>query len=106
MIDLRVPNFPEKGHFPESLYLLIDLLCVTFALHYQYSTEDEPMPPKKTTTLNLRVDPAIKDAIREAALNDNRSIANMIEVLIRRHCEEVGITIPDQSDLFPENPDE
>ena len=52
------------------------------------------------------VDPAIKEAIREAALKDNRSIANMIEVLIRRHCEEVGITIPEQSELFEsENPD-
>jgi hypothetical protein len=58
------------------------------------------MPPKKTTTLNLRVDPAIKEAIREAAFKDNRSIANMIEVLIRRHCEEVGITIPEQQTLF------
>ena len=57
------------------------------------------MPPKKTTTMNLRVDPAIKDAIREAAQRDNRSIANMIEVLIRRHCEEVGITILEQSEL-------
>jgi hypothetical protein len=58
------------------------------------------MPPKKTTTMNLRVDPAIKEAIREAAYQDNRSIANMIEVLIRRHCEDVGITIPEQSELF------
>ena len=58
------------------------------------------MPPKKTTTLNLRVDPAIKEAIREAALMDNRSIANMIEVLIRRHCEETGIPIPEQQALF------
>ena len=64
------------------------------------------MPPKKTTTLNLRVDPVIKEAIREAALRDNRSIANMIEVLIRRHCEEVGITIPEQSDLPLGDPDE
>ena len=55
------------------------------------------MPPKKTTTMNLRVDPAIKEAIREAALQDNRSIANMIEVLIRRHCKEVGISIPEQN---------
>lgn len=63
------------------------------------------MPPKKTTTMNLRVDPAIKEAIREAALRDHRSIASMIEVLIRRHCEDVGITIPEQSDLFPEKKD-
>lgn len=58
------------------------------------------MPPKKVTTLNLRLDPAIKEAIRVAALRDNRSITNMIEVLIRRHCEEIGITIPEQSELF------
>ena len=63
------------------------------------------MPPKKTTTLNLRVDPAIKEAIREAALRDNRSIANMIEVLIRRHCEEAGIPIPEQQALFEEDQD-
>jgi hypothetical protein len=61
------------------------------------------MPPKKTTTMNLRVDPAIKEAIREAALRDNRSIANMIEVLIRRHCEEVGIPIPEQQNLFKDD---
>ena len=64
------------------------------------------MPPKKTTTLNLRVDPAIKEAIREAALMDNRSIANMIEVLIRRHCEEAGIPIPEQQALFKDEEDE
>jgi hypothetical protein len=51
------------------------------------------MPPRKTTTLNLRVDPAIKEALREAAKRENRSIANMIEVLIRRHCETEGIPV-------------
>jgi hypothetical protein len=56
--------------------------------------------------MNLRVDPAIKEAIREAALKDNRSIANMIEVLIRRHCEEVGIPIPEQQTLFREDGDD
>ena len=58
------------------------------------------MPPKKTTTLNLRVDPGIKEAVRVAANRDHRSIANMIEMLILRHCEEVGITIPEQHGLF------
>ena len=58
------------------------------------------MPAQKTTTLNLRVDPAIKEAVREAALRENRSIANMIEVLIRRHCEAEGIPIPEQQALF------
>ncbi|RLA19731.1 MAG: hypothetical protein DRQ56_04770 [Gammaproteobacteria bacterium] len=58
------------------------------------------MAPKKTTTLNLRIDPILKEAIREAANRDHRSIANMIEVLIRQHCEKAGITIPEQQTLF------
>ena len=61
------------------------------------------MSPKKTATLNLRIDPILKEAAREAALRDQRSVANMIEVLIRKHCAEVGIPIPDQQSLFAED---
>lgn len=53
----------------------------------------------KSATLNLRIDPVLKEALREAALRDHRSIANLIEVLIRRHCVELGISIPEQQDL-------
>lgn len=63
------------------------------------------MPAQKTTTLNLRVDPAIKEAVREAAQRENRSIANMIEVLIRRHCKTEGIPIPEQQPLFRDETD-
>ena len=38
--------------------------------------------------------------MREAAQRENRSITNMIEVLIRRHCEAEGIAIPEQQALF------
>lgn len=55
----------------------------------------------KISTLNLRIDPSIKDAVREAAAQEHRSVANMVEVLIRRHCDQTGITITEQSDLFP-----
>lgn len=58
------------------------------------------MSSKKTATLNLRIDPILKETIRIAALKEQRSVANLIEVLIRRHCEEVGISIPDQQSLF------
>ena len=64
------------------------------------------MRPKKTSTLNLRVDPGIKEAIRVAANRDHRSIANMIEILIRKHCEKIGITIPEQQILFNDEADE
>ena len=48
----------------------------------------------------------MKEAAKIAAHREQRSVANMIEVLIRRHCDDVGIPIPDQQSLFDENDDE
>ena len=64
------------------------------------------MTPKKTATLNLRIDPILKEAVRIAALQDQRSVANLIEVLIRKHCNEIGVSIPDQQSLFEDGSDE
>lgn len=64
------------------------------------------MAGRKSSTLNLRVDPALKEAARIAALHEHRSVANLIELLIRRHCEANGIPIPQQSDLFKDADDE
>ncbi len=64
------------------------------------------MAPKKTATLNLRIDPILKEAVRIAALQDQRSVANLIEVLIRKHCAEIGVSIPDQQSLFGGSSDE
>ena len=61
------------------------------------------MAKTKVSTLNLRINPSIKEAVREAATREHRSVANMVEVLIRRHCDQAGIAIPEQSDLFPRN---
>ena len=58
------------------------------------------MPPTKTATLNLRIDPAIKEAARIAALREHRSVANLIELLIRKHCKAAHIEIPTQAELF------
>ena len=58
------------------------------------------MPPKKIATLNLRIDPDLKEAARVAARLEHRSVANLIEILIRRHCNAHGIAIPEQSQLF------
>ena len=59
------------------------------------------MAKTKVSTLNLRIEPGVKEAVREAAAREHRSVANMVEVLIRRHCDQAGITIPEQSDFFP-----
>ncbi|PIA72815.1 hypothetical protein CDR19_11300 [Ectopseudomonas toyotomiensis] len=56
----------------------------------------------KTATLNLRIDPVLKEAVRIAASLEHRSVANLVEVLIRQHCERVGLSIPDQAELFPQ----
>jgi len=64
------------------------------------------MSPSKTATLNLRIDPRIKEAARIAALREHRSIANLIEVLIRQHCASKCISIPEQHALFDEASDE
>lgn len=58
------------------------------------------MPATKIATLNLRIDPALKDALREAAQREHRSVANMVEVLVRRHCEATGIPMPEHGQLF------
>ena len=62
------------------------------------------MAKTKISTLNLRIEPGVKDAVREAAAREHRSVANMVEMLIRRHCSEAGIAIPEQNELFPGNP--
>ena len=54
------------------------------------------MTKTKISTLNLRINPAIKEAVREAAAIEHRSVANMVEVLIRRHCDSEGIPIPEE----------
>ena len=61
------------------------------------------MAKTKISTLNLRIEPGVKEAVREAAAREHRSVANMIEVLIRRHCQQAGITVPEQNELFPGN---
>jgi len=74
--------------------------CVTFTLLYNALCY---MSKIKTATLNLRIDPRVKEGIRIAANRDHRSVANMVEILIRRHCADTGVRIPEQSELFQEN---
>jgi len=62
------------------------------------------MARTKISTLNLRIEPGVKKAVREAAAREHRSVANMVEMLIRRHCQQAGISIPEQDELFPGSP--
>ena len=53
------------------------------------------MATGKTSTLTFRIEPALKEALRASAAREHRSIANMVEVLIRNYCERNGIPIPE-----------
>lgn len=53
------------------------------------------MTAAKTATLTFRIEPGLKDALRTAAEQEHRSIANMVEVMIRDHCGRKGIAIPE-----------
>ncbi len=58
------------------------------------------MTARKVATLNLRIDPDLKEAARIAAGREHRSVTNWIEVLIRERCETHGIPTPEQQALF------
>ena len=51
------------------------------------------MATTKTATLTFRINPNLKEALRTAAQKEHRSIANMVEVLIRDYCERHDIAI-------------
>jgi hypothetical protein len=51
------------------------------------------MATTKTTTLTFRIEPGLKEAVCAAAELEHRSIANMIEVMIRDYCGKAGVRI-------------
>ncbi|MEA3412701.1 MAG: hypothetical protein U9R74_14335 [Pseudomonadota bacterium] len=51
------------------------------------------MPTTNTASLTFRINPALKNALRLAAQQEHRSIANMVEGLIRDYCGRNGIPI-------------
>jgi len=51
------------------------------------------MPRNKSETLSIRTTAEIKGLIRQAAKQEHRSVASMIEVLIRTHAEQRGLTV-------------
>jgi hypothetical protein len=78
-----IPRIPHCGSCSDTVE------CSTFSV-----VSGEPMATSKTATLTFRIDPGLKEALRLAADQEHRSIANMIEVLIRDYCEQRGIAIP------------
>lgn len=51
------------------------------------------MPRNKCETLSIRTTAEIKDLIRQAAEQEHRSVASMLEVLVMAHAEQTGIKV-------------
>ncbi|MFO1071160.1 MAG: hypothetical protein U1E17_00280 [Geminicoccaceae bacterium] len=49
---------------------------------------------RKTATLNLRIDPALKEAAEKAAADDQRSLTSLVEKLLVDHLRERGYLPP------------
>lgn len=51
------------------------------------------MTTNKTETLNVRLDSHLKQALKQAAEMEHRTISNLIEHLIAQHCKQAGVPI-------------
>ena len=51
------------------------------------------MASAKASALTFLIEPSLKEAVCAAADREHRSIANMIEVMIRDYCGRVGVAI-------------
>lgn len=51
------------------------------------------MAKESAITITLRITQATRDLLKQAAEKDHRSMANMVEVLILRHCEANRISV-------------
>ena len=54
------------------------------------------MAETKSSTLTVRVHPTVKERLQNIADQERRSLANMIEVMIRDYCSRNGIEIEDE----------
>ena len=51
------------------------------------------MNERKTTAINLRMSPEVKELLRLAAAKEHRTLSNMLEYLVLRHCELSGLRL-------------
>ena len=51
------------------------------------------MAETKSTTLTVRIQPDVKEGLRAVAEQERRSLANMIEIMIRDYCARNGVAI-------------
>jgi hypothetical protein len=51
------------------------------------------MTQNKTDKLTLRIAPDLKNALRELAVMEHRTVTNMLEAMIIEYCRKYGIVV-------------
>lgn len=84
----RAPSLITKLVRVPAVYLLCNNASAqTFAGQAMRFTDT------KSETLNLRVSPTFKHALKEAADHEQRGMVNMLEVLLGDYCDSKGIVL-------------
>lgn len=91
-ISASNPSPPFQTHISQRCWIRSDITvqCSTSAVHERHGAT---MAAAKTTTLTFRIEPSLKDALRTVADQEHRSIANMVEVMIRDYCGRNRVAI-------------
>jgi len=55
------------------------------------------MAETKSTSLSVPVHPKVKEGLRAVAEKERRSLANMIEVMIRDYCTRAVVTLEEKT---------
>jgi hypothetical protein len=54
-----------------------------------------PAQRLKTATVNIRIDPVLKEAAERAAETERRTLTSLIEFLLTEHCRSRGVLTSD-----------
>jgi len=81
-------------------WIIRDVAVYVRYIHRSSPNQREAIATAKTATLTFRIEPKLKEALRTEAEWENRSIANMVAVLIMDYCDKNGIPVevPKQKD--------
>ena len=59
------------------------------------------MRAEKTVSVSFRVSPRFKQLLETAAAREHRSLTNMLETLVFRHCEQNGVQLSNPARQTP-----
>lgn len=91
---LLAPWNYDQGHTQSRIDAIQTDPVVPSLYDKRHQTVRPPMPTRKTEALTIRLCPETKAALRHAAEQERRSLANMVDVMIRHYCDQQTCTRP------------